>query len=234
MVRIAIAGVVAGLVAAALAAPAGAFVGCHSGRTVFKHRRIRVFSIGRVGGRRSERGSHYRQYYVCGRGARTPVMFDSGQPFNIESVSDFKVFGHRLGFVIGDQGIQSGASVSVGWVRMPRGPVKTGAIWATEGLPEEQELEEHVPKVPAEQLEYAIARDGTVAVASEAHASAAGRPLEWEVCDLRVKRHGLSRPRPLFKTSSPFEAPVLRTIAITGSIVSWRNIAGATISVARR
>lgn len=233
MRRLAVALVAAAAIAMALSAQADARVGCRSGATVFKRHGLRVFSIGRVAGDPRAKGSHYKQFYVCARRTRTPVLFDRGQPFNIESVSDFKVYGDRLGFVVGDQGLQSGASVSVGWVRLPHGPVKETAIWATEDLSEEQELEEHVPKVPAEELEYAIARDGTVAVAGEAHAARVGRPLEWAVCELTVKGHGLSSPKTLFTTSSASEAPVLRTIAISGSRVSWRNASGSVISVRR-
>ena len=91
MGRIAIAGMAAGVVAVALPAQAGARVGCHSGKTVFKRPGIRAFSIRRREGNPRDERSHYKQYYVCGRGARTPVLFDRGQPFNIESVSDFKV-----------------------------------------------------------------------------------------------------------------------------------------------
>ncbi|HTY96869.1 MAG TPA: hypothetical protein VMB91_07490 [Solirubrobacteraceae bacterium] len=180
-----------------------------------------------------QEGSHYRRYYVCGRGARMPVLFDAGQPFNLESVSDFRVFGSRLGFVVRDQGIQSGASVSVGWVKLPRGPVKQATIWATEDLPEEQELEAHLPKVPAEALEYAIAGDGTVAIAGEARVAASDTTSEWEVCDLRVGHHSLSPPRALFRTTSASGAPLLKTIAVDGSRVSWRSASGGAMSVAR-
>jgi hypothetical protein len=233
MRRIAIAGMAAGVIAGALSAPADARVGCRSGRTVFKRPGVRVFSIRRARGDPHDGRSHYKLFFVCANATRAPILFNVGQPFNIESVSDFKIYGDRLGYVVGDQGIQSGASVSIGWVRLPHGPVKEGPIWATEDLSEEQELEEHVPKVPAEELEYAIARDGTVAVAGEAHAATAGVPLEWEVCELTVTGHGLSRPKVLFGTTSRGEAPVLRTIAINGSTVSWRNASGSVVSVSR-
>ena len=233
MRRIIVAGLITGFAVATFTSSAQARVSCRSGRTEFKRAGIRAFSIGRVEGNPRAEGSHYRQYYVCGRGARKPVMFDPGQPFNIETVSEYKVFGDRLGFVVSDRGIQSGASVSVNWVRLPRGPVKEGLIWAEEDLPEEQELQEHVPKFPAEDLEYAIASDGVVAVAGEAHVQTAGEPLEWEVYDLTVKGHGLSLPKVLFKTTSKSEAPVLKTIAINATTVSWRNVAGGAVSMPR-
>ena len=233
MRRITIIGLSLSTFMAAAATSAQGHLSCRSGKTEFKRGGIRAFSIGRVEGNPRDEGSHYRQYYVCGRGARKPMLFDPGQPFTNESVSDYRVFGDRLGFVSSDQGVQSGGSVSVGWVRLPRGPVKEAVIWAEEGLPEEQELEEHVPKVPSEEFEYAIAPDGVVAVAGEAHARTAGEPLEWEVCDLIVKGHGLSRPKALFKTTSKGEAPVLKTIAINGSTVSWSNRAGTPVSVPR-
>lgn len=118
-------------------------------------------------------------------------------------------------------------------MRLPRGPHKEAEIWATEEIPEEQELAEHVPKVPSQDLEYAIAPDGTVAVAGEGHAMTEHEPLEWEVCELTVKGHGLSHPKALFKTTSHSEAPVLSSIAINGSTVSWRNVSGTPVSVPR-
>jgi len=225
---------VAGLAAAAVATPAEARVSCHSGRTEFRHGGIRAFSIGRVEGNPRDEGSHYRTYYVCGRGARKPIVFDPGQPFNVETVGGYKVYGDRLGFWVQDQGLQSGESVTVDWVRLPRGPVKEGLIFAEEDLPEEQELEEHVPKFPADEFEYAIAPDGVVAVAGEAHNHAvAGEPLEWQVYDMTVKGHGLSRPKALFSTKTRSEAPVLKTIAVNDSTVSWTNRAGTPVSLPR-
>jgi hypothetical protein len=222
-----------GLLTAAPSVSAGAHIGCRSGSTVFKRAGVRVFSIGRVEGNPRDEGSHYQEYFVCGHRARKPLVLDGGQPFNQESVFDFKLAGNRVGFATEDQGLQSGGSVSVGWVRLPRGPSKEAEIWATEDIPEEQEIAEHVPKVPSQEIEYAIATDGTVAVAGEGHATTEHEPLEWEVCELTVKGHGLSHPRALFKTTSHSEAPVLSSIAINGSKVSWRNKSGTPVSVPR-
>jgi hypothetical protein len=103
-------------------------------------------------------------------------------------------------------------------------------------MPEE---EEPGPKVPSEALDYAIAEDGTVAVAGEAldetAEAAPGKPPphEWEVCILSVKTHRLSSPKALLKTTSATEAPVLSSIAINASTVSWRNGAGLAVSVPR-
>jgi hypothetical protein len=104
-------------------------------------------------------------------------------------------------------------------------------------MPEE---EEPGPKVPSEELDYAIAEDGTVLVAGEAIDEALEAehpskppPREWEVCVLSVKTHRLSSPKALLKTTSTTEVPVLSSIAINASTVSWQNRAGLAVSMPR-
>jgi hypothetical protein len=223
----------------ALEAPAHASgrVGCQSGKTVFKRPAVRVFRVASVYGNPRTEGSHYNEFYLCARGSHHPYAF-WGQPFvRNESVTQYKLVGDRLGFVTFAEGVSGGAGTSIGWVQLPRGPDKEGEIWAREEVPEE---EEPGPKVPSEELDYAIAEDGTVVVAGEALDDAAEAehpnkppPREWEVCVLSVKTHRLSSPKALLKTMSPTEAPVLSSIAINASTVSWRNRAGVAVSVPR-
>jgi hypothetical protein len=137
---------------------AAAKVTCRSGRTVFRRPGLRVFVLKRVYGNPSQEGSHYKNFYLCGRGARRPRLFDAGAPFTTESVSQYKLVGNRLGFVRSSAGVQSGAEVDVGWVQFG-GPVKQGTIWATEDSFNEEE-EQALPKVPSDELDYAIAPDG--------------------------------------------------------------------------
>jgi hypothetical protein len=228
-------GVVSMLTAAA-PAHAHARVNCRSGKTVFKRPAVRVFKVASVYGNPRQAGSHYKQFYVCARGSRHPYVFQ-GTPFVEESVSQYKLVGDRLGFVTFAEGVSGGAGTTVGWVQLPRGPDKEADIFDREEVPEE---EDPGPKVPSEHLDYAIAEDGTVAVAGEADDFAAeaehpGKPppKEWEVCVLSVKPHHLSGPKALLKTKSPTEAPILSTIAINASTVSWRNQAGLAVSAPR-
>jgi hypothetical protein len=224
------------LLAAAAPAHASGRVGCRSGKTVFKRPAVRVFRVARVFGNPRTAGSHYNEFYLCARGSRHPYAF-SGEPFVSESVAQYKLVGDRLGFVAFAEGVSGGAGRSIGWVQLPLGPVKEADIWDREEVPEE---EEPGPKVPSEGLDYAIAEDGTVVVAGEANDFAADTehpnkppPKEWEVCVLSVKTHRLSSPKALLKTNSPTEAPVLSSIAINASTVSWRNRAGLAVSVPR-
>jgi hypothetical protein len=224
------------VLAAAAPAHASGRVGCRSGKTVFKRPTVRVFRVARVFGNPRTAGSHYNEFYLCARGSRHPYAF-SGEPFVSESVAQYKLVGDRLGFVAFAEGVSGGAGRSIGWVQLPLGPVKEADIWDREEVPEE---EEPGPKVPSEELDYAIAEDGTVVAAGEANDFAAGTehpnetpPKEWEVCVLSVKTHRLSSPKALLKTKSPTEAPVLSSIAINASTVSWRNRAGLAVSVPR-
>jgi hypothetical protein len=230
-----IVGVVSVLAAAAPAHASGR-VGCRSGKTVFKRPAVRVFRVARVFGNPRTAGSHYSEFYLCARGSHRPYAF-SGEPFVGESVAQYKLVGDRLGFVAFTEGVSGGAGRSIGWVQLPRGPVKQADIWDREEVPEE---EEPGPKVPSEELNYAIGGDGTVVVAGEAldHAAEAEdphkpAPREWEVCVLSVKTHRLSSPKALLKTVSATEAPVLSSIAIHGSTVSWQNRAGLAVSMPR-
>jgi len=218
-------------------ASASARVSCKSGKTVFKRPAVRVFRVARVYGNPRQEGSHYKQFYLCARDSHHPYAFQ-GQPFvRNESVAQYKLVGDRLGFVAFAEGVSGGAGTTIGWVQLPRGPDKEADIWDREEVPEE---EEPGPKVPSEELNYAIAEDGTVAVAGEANDFAAEAehpnkppPKEWEVCVLSVKTRRLSSPKALLKTTSPTEAPVLSSIAINASTVSWRNRAGLAVSVPR-
>jgi hypothetical protein len=228
---------VVSVVAGLAPAHTSARVNCRSGKTVFKRPAVRVFRVASVYGNPGQEGSHYNEFYLCARGSRRPYAF-WGQPFvSNESVAQYKLVGDRLGFVTYAEGVSGGAGTSIGWVRLPRGPEKETDIWDREEMPEE---EEPGPKVPSEDLDYAIAEDGTVAVAGEANDYAAEAehpnkppPREWEVCLLSVKPHRLSLPKALLKTTSPTEAPVLSSIAINASTVSWRNRAGVAVSVPR-
>lgn len=232
-----IAVVTTGVCLAFTTASASARVNCQSGKTVFKRPAVRVFKIPAVYGNPRQEGSHYKQFYLCARGSHRPLAFQ-GQPFvRNASVSQFKLVGNRLGFVAYAEGVSGGAGTTIGWVQLPRGPDKEGDIFEREEVPEE---EDPGPKVPSEDVEYAIAEDGTVAVAGEADDFAAEAehpdkppPKEWEVCVLSVKPRHLSSPKALLKTRSPTEAPVLSTIAINASTVSWRNRAGLAVSVPR-
>jgi hypothetical protein len=233
-------GLVVGVVSAlAVAAPAHASgrVSCRSGKTVFKRPAVRVFRVAAVYGNPRQAGSRYNEFYLCARGSHHPYAF-WGQPYLASaSVTQYKLVGDRLGFVTYAEGVSGGAGTSIGWVQLPRGPEKEADIWDREEMPEE---EEPGPKVPSEALNYAIAEDGTVVVAGEASDDAAeaehpGGPhvREWEVCVLSVKPRRLSSPKALFKTMSATEAPVLGSIAINASTVSWRNRAGLVVSMAR-
>lgn len=236
MRRILIVGLTA-LLGVAVPAYAGGRVTCSSGKTVFKRPAVRVFKVPRVFGNPTQEGSHYKGFYLCARGSHRPRAF-WGAPFSRNtSVAQYKLVGNRLGFVAFSEGIAGGASTTIGWVQLPRGPIKEAEIWAREEMPEEIEPG---PKVPSEEVDYAIAEDGTVAVAGEAPDFAAEAehpdktpPREWEVCVLAVKPHGLSSPKSLMKTMVASEAPVLSSIAINATVVSWRTRAGVAVSAPR-
>ena len=156
---------VASVLAVAASAHASGRVDCRSGKTVFKRPAVRVFRVASVYGNPRQEGSRYNEFYLCARGSHHPYAF-WGEPFvRNESVSQYKLVGNRLAFVAFAEGVSGGAGTSIGWVRLPYGPVKEADIWAREEVPEE---EEPGPKVPSEELDYAIAEDGTVAVAGEA------------------------------------------------------------------
>ena len=235
--RIVILGLMALLGGAVLPAYASARITCNSGKTVFKRPAVRVFRVQGVYGNPNTEGSRYKAFYMCARGSHRPLAI-WGEPYSRNvSVAQYKLVDGRLGFVAYSEGVSNGAGTSVNWVQLPRGPIKEGEIWAREEMPEE---EDPGPKVPSEQVDYAIAEDGTVAVAGEADDFAAeaehpGKPPphEWEVCVLTVKPHGLSAPKALLKTTSPAEAPVLSSIAINASMVSWRTRAGLAVSLPR-
>jgi hypothetical protein len=216
--------------------PAGAYASsggpakpnCRSGRTVFHHGGIRAFVVVRFEVPRSQAGSEYKTFYVCRPGWRTPRVFYRGAPFTNESMTGLRLFGQRLGFVDYSSGIQSGSEVQVGWVDLRIGRVRTAAINANEGLTEGNEEEPGLPTVPAGRVKFAIASDGTVAVAGEG-----GEPFEWEVCLLPVELHSLGKPRQLFVAKKGQEGVDLDSIAIDGTSVKWHSLKGVPASAPR-
>lgn len=184
---------------------------------------VRQFSPG--GGQPS---APYKTFYICPPRSRAPLVFHQGDPYVLETVSGFRVFGTRLGFVARSEGIQSGSQTEVGWVDLELGSVRSGVINASEGLESEAEEQPGLPRVPDWNLGYAIASDGTVAVLGEG-----GEPTEWEVCLLPVKRRSLGPPRQLFIATAGQEGLDPSSIAITETSVLWTTKNGQPASAAR-
>ncbi len=183
---------------------------------------VRQFGAG------GQEGSSYKVFYVCSHSLRTPRRFDQGDPFTIETMYDFKVFGDRLGFLTYSEGVQSGSDTDVGWVDLRIGRARTGEIHGSEGLQSESEEEPGIPRVPDDRLDYAIASDGTVAVLGEG-----GEPVEWEVCLLAVKLHSLGPPRALYAAKAGQEGLDLHSLAISDTSVTWRTKKGQPLSAPR-
>ena len=239
----------AGMALVLLTFPAGAVasnatVSCASGRTIFRQHGMRIVLVVRRTHFSHGPNSPFKTFYVCARGARRGRQFREGSPFTREQVTDFRVFGGRIGFVANIEGVQSGAAEDVGWVEVNTARSESGSIAETLDIPREQEMQEEeegvppVPHVPDERVNYVIAGDGTVAVASSGEAlesltPEARPPEEWEVCLLTVKRHGLSFPKQLFRTAVKAEAVVLASLAISDTAVTWSLVSGQAQSVAR-
>jgi len=80
-----------------------------------------------VYGNPSVEGSHYKEFYLCASRSRRAGPF-WGEPFSRNtSVTQYKLVGDRLGFVAFSEGGSSGASTTIGWVQLPRGPIKDAA-----------------------------------------------------------------------------------------------------------
>ncbi len=194
---------------------------CHAGRTVFHRDGIRAFVIVRHFGNPRQEGSAYKTFYVCSPTLRKAHLYDQSDPFTFEGLYDYKIFGDRLGFIYSSQGVQNGAAVGVGWVNLKSASAKSGAIFESEQLANEDEEEPGLPDVPADHLNYVIAGDGMVAVLGEG-----GEPVEWALAVLPVKPHSLGPPRRLFTVKAPQEGLNLDSLAIVGSSVTWRTRRG--------
>ena len=227
-----------------VAVASNATVSCASGRTIFRQHGMRIVLVVRRTHFSHGPNSPFKTFYVCARGARRGRQFREGSPFTREQVTDFRVFGGRIGFVANIEGVQSGAGEEVGWVEVNTARSRSGPIAETQGIPREQEVQEEqegvppVPHVPDEQVNYVIAGDGTVAVAGSGEAldsSTPGAlpPEEWEVALLTVKRDGLSFPKQLFRTAVKAEAVVLASLAISDTATTWSLVSGQAQSVAR-
>ncbi len=206
-----------------------ALTNCRSGRTVFHQGGTRAFVVVRQFRPGSgEASSPYKTFYVCSSDSRIPHIFRRGEPYVRETISGFRVFGYRLGFVVRSEGIQSGSETEVGWIDLRIDRARSGLINASEGLANESEEQPGLPRVPDWDLKYAIANDGTVAVLGEG-----GDPREWEVCLLPVKLHSLGPPRQLFLAKAGQEALEPDSIAITETSVLWSTKNGQPESAPR-
>jgi hypothetical protein len=221
-----------------------ATVSCASGRTIFRERGVRIVLVVRQTRFSHGPNSPFKTFYVCPRGARMGHKFREGSPFTREHITDFRVFGGRIGFVANIEGVQSGAGEEVGWVEVDTARSESGSIAETQDIPREQEVQEEeegvppIPHVPDEHVSYVIAGDGAVAVAGSGEAlesltPGALAPEEWEVCLLTVRRHGLSFPKQLFRTAVKAEAVALASLAISETAVTWSLVSGQAESVAR-
>lgn len=220
-----------------LAAPALAQAGaartrpptCRSGRTLFRAAGpIRAFVLVSEFDAGRPDASPVDTFYVCRPDSRTPRVISRGEPYARESAGDFKLLGERLGFVIFSAGVQSGSQAELGWIDLRIGRVRSAVINASEGLISEAEEEPGLPKVPDGHLRYAIAEDGTVALAGEG-----GFPFEWEVCELPVGVHALGRPRALYTAPRGGEGVELDSIAITPTSITWTTQKGLAMSAPR-
>lgn len=208
----------------AMPAPAGArqaTPSCRAGRTVFRHGAIRAFVITSNFGHSTQEGSKVKTFYVCSGTLRRAHVFDESAPFTFEGHYDYKLFGERLGFVWSSSGVQSGSGEGVGWVNLRTGRAKLGAINESEGLSEEEEEVPGLPRVPIDEVNYAIATDGTVAVLGEEV-----EPREWEVAELAVRPRALAAPRRLLRVKAPAEGLAVASLAITATSVTWKTKSG--------
>ncbi len=202
---------------------------CRSGRTLFRAAGpIRAFVVVSEFDAGRPDASPYDTFYVCRPGSRVPRVISRGEPYARESAGDFKLFGQRLGFIVFSEGIQSGSQAEFGWIDLRIGRVRTVVINASEGLMSEAEEAPGLPKVPDGHIRYAIAEDGTVALAGEG-----GFPFEWEVCELPVGVHALGRPRALYTAARGQEGVDLDSIAITATSITWKTKGGQQMSAAR-
>jgi hypothetical protein len=215
-----------GALTIAMPAPAGASQAtpsCKAGRTVFHHGAIRAFVITSKFGRVPQEGSKVKTFYVCSSMLRRAHVFDRSAPFTFEGIYDYKLFGERLGFIYSSSGVQSGSAEGIGWVNLRTGRAKQGSIYESEGLSggEEEEETPGLPHVPSDNVNYAIAADGTVAVLGEEL-----EPAEWEVADLAVKPHALGPPHRLLRVKAPAEGLDVASLAITASSITWTTKRG--------
>jgi hypothetical protein len=208
-------------IAAPTRANAGQTPSCRAGKTVFHHGAIRAFVITSNFGRSTQEGSKVKTFYVCSATLRRPHVFDRSAPFTFEDLYDYRLFGERLGFIWSSSGVQSGSGEGVGWVNLRTGRAKQGAINESEGLSEEDEEEPGLPRIPIDDVNYAIATDGTVAVLGEQL-----EPNEWEVAELAVKPRALAAPRRLLRVKAPAEGLAVASLAITATSVTWTTRSG--------
>jgi hypothetical protein len=204
-------------------------VTCHSGRTLFAAPGgIRAFVIVRRFDAGHADASSFKDFYVCRPGSSTPRIISHGEPYSFESASGFRLFGQRLGFLIYSAGVQSGSQAEFGWIDLRIGRVRTAVINASEGLEDSEEEEPGLARIPDGRVRYAIAEDGTVALAGEG-----GFPVEWEVCVLPVGLHALGPAHALYTAPEHGEGIDLDSIKISQSSVSWRTKKGQPVSAAR-
>lgn len=196
---------------------------------MFRQGGVRAFVLVReFKGERGQPSSPFKTFYVCRPGWRAPRTIIEGDPFTRETAYQFKLFGHYLGWLDYSEGVQSGYQTEVGWIDLRIGRVRAGVINASAGLSNEAEEEPGLPRVPSDIVRYAIASDGTVALAGEIE-----EPAEWEVCVLPVKPHALGKPQALYVAKDGQEGVDVDSIAITETSVTWTTKNGQLESVPR-
>lgn len=211
--------------AGAVAAPRHGFShACLAGRTVFHVPGVRAFVVVRryAGGQAGV--SSYKTFYVCRNGWHRPRVFQRGSPWTVEGVSDIRLIGNRLGFVLNAFGLGAGGGTEVGWIDLVSHRVQKAVIAEDEG----PEPEIGLPQFPVGSVRCAIAQDGAMAVAGRY-----GNKVEWGVAELPELARSLGKPRVLYTAPEGGEGIDLDSIAIDNTAVSWSTAHGQRVSVAR-
>jgi hypothetical protein len=203
-----------GLASSSIAATDGQFrATCRSGRTLFHDGPVRAFHVSFYDA--VHRGEE-QELLACVVGSAKPVVIYDPGPFNYVQGRGFQIIGHRLGFVAYDQGFANGSEVDVGWLDLQTRTVKFGLLNA--GV----NAGPHDPLLPADQIGYTFAADGTTAVI-------AGRSCQV-VAVLPVRRkpfeqvYGLGPPVVLYTASAGGLNPA--SIQVNATAVTWQTITG--------
>ncbi len=188
---------------------------CRSGRTLFHHGGIRAFSVSFFDV--ADHGEHHEALACLGRSRKPLVIYDPG-PFNFVQAGRFRIVGHRLGFVIHDQGFANGSETDVGSVDLPTRGVRLGLLNAGENAGPND------PLLPEDAIAYAFAPDGATAVI-------AGTACQIVAVLPVAGIHRLGPPVVLF--TAAHGGLVARSIAINPTAVTWRTATGSPGSAPR-
>jgi hypothetical protein len=198
---------------------------CRSGKTEFRKGALRIFNVST---KDPQSGGVHQRLLMCTSHVRRPRLIVDGGPESEILPGTFALQGTRLGFDVQTVALMNPvplAPTEVGWIDVRRGPARLGLLNA--GV-EPQYAEPSEPLLPVDNVHFAIAPDGSMAVIAGAQSGC--QVVAVLTLPATRSRH-LKPPEVLYTAKNGGLDPA--SLTINATTVSWKTTGGSPGSALR-